>query len=310
MWMGDPGFRESGDHRNRNFLPNSLEARSGDLVRIVNAGFHQAAIYKVPEGTTRQDVTDNPNDYVDTTINGPLDDRDIGDPNNRIALGASPRENDRAVLDRDDAVGMDLTVTQPGRYLVICAIRSHFLDDDPGANGGMFGFIDVGDGLVGHSDASLTGPVGYPPDVTVRMGDPRFRERGDSRNRNFLPGAVEVSASDKVRFVNAGLHQLAVYKLAPGVTRQQVTANPDTYFDTSIVGAFNDGDIGDTNNRVALGASPRTVDRTMVNRDDVPRTDLTITEPGTYLYICAIRSHFLDDDPLANGGMFGIMTVR
>lgn len=43
----------------------------------------------------------------------------------------------------NSAEAPDLTVTEPGRYLVICAIRSHFLDDGPGANGGLFGFIDV-----------------------------------------------------------------------------------------------------------------------------------------------------------------------
>jgi hypothetical protein len=36
-----------------------------------------------------------------------------------------------------------VTLTQPGRYLVICSIRSHYLEDDPGANGGMFGFVTV-----------------------------------------------------------------------------------------------------------------------------------------------------------------------
>ncbi len=310
VWIGDPSFRASGDSRNRNFLPNSVEVSAGDTIRIVDAGFHQAAVYKVPPGTTREEVTNNPDNFVDTTINGLVDERDIGDPNNRIALGPSPRENDRTVLNRDDSQGMDLTITEPGRYLLICAIRSHFLDDDPAANGGMFGFIEVAEELQGQGDASLAGAVGYPADVTVRFGDPRFRESGDSRNRNLLPNTVEVSAGNKVRFVTAGFHQVAVYKVDPEATRQDVTANPDAFVDTTINGLFDDKDIGDTNNRIALGPSPRAKDRTVVNRDDALRMDVTITEPGRYLVICAIRSHFLDDDPGANGGMFGFINVR
>lgn len=308
LWIGDPGLRDGS--RNRNFLPNRLEIRSGETVRIIAAGSHQAAVYKVDAGTTREAVTANPDAFVDTTIDSPIRDRYIGDTNNRIALGPNPDNNDRDVLNRDDSQGMDLTITEPGRYLIICAVRSHFLDDDPAANGGMFGFIDVAEDLEGQGDADLTGPVGYPADVTVRFGDPRFRERGDSRNRNLLPSEIAVGTGETIRFVVAGLHQVAVYRVDPDTTRQDVTSNPNAYVDTSINGPFNDGDIGDTNNRIALGPSPRNVDRAVVNRDDAIGMNLTITEPGRYLIICAIRSHFLDDDPGANGGLFGFIDVR
>jgi plastocyanin len=310
IWIGDPGFRESGDRRNRNFLPNAVQIQAGETLRILNAGFHQVAVYKVSDGTTREQVTADPNAYVDTDIPGPLSENDIGDTNNRIALGPSPRALDRAVVNRDRALGMDLTINEPGRYLVICAIRSHFLDQDPAANGGLFGFIDVEEQLEGQGAVDITGPVGYQADVTVRFGDPRFQGRGDSRNRTMLPSEVEVSAGDTIRFVGTGLHQVAVYTVATDVSRQDVTSDPDKYVDTSINGPFNDGNIGDTNNRVALGPNPRTVDRDVVNRNDTLRWDLTINEPGRYLVICAIRSHFLDRDPGANGGLFGFVTVR
>ena len=310
IWMGDPGFRESGDRRNRNFLPNTVQIRAGETLRIAVAGFHQPAVYKVADGTTRQQVTADPSAYVNTDVLGPVDDGDIGDTNNRIALGPSPRTVDRAVVNRDRALGMDLTINEPGRYLVICAIRSHFLEQDPAANGGMFGFIDVEEQVEGQGAADITGPIGYPADVTVRFGDPRFQERGDSRNRTMLPSEVEVSAGDTIRFVTTGFHQVGIYKVDPEATRQDVTGDPDQYVDTSINGPFNDGDIGDPNNRVALGPSPRTVDREVLNRNDAMRWDLTINEPGRYLVICAIRSHFLDADPGANGGLFGFINVR
>ena len=141
--MGNPQFTGRGDSRNRNFLPQALEADAGDTVRFEIAGFHQFAVYQVAPETSRQDVIDNPDAYVDTTISGNFDERDIGDPTNRVALGSSPRTTDREVVNRNDAMATDVTINEPGRYLVICAIRSHFLDDDPAANGGMFGFIDV-----------------------------------------------------------------------------------------------------------------------------------------------------------------------
>ena len=310
VWMGDPGFRERGDRRNLNFLPNDIQVQAGDTLRVVNAGFHQVAVYKVAAGTTREQVTADPNAYVDTTIAGAAGDKDIGDPNNRIALGPGPRIVDRAVVNRDDVPNMDLTINVPGRYLLICAIKSHFLEKDPAANGGMFGFIDVEEQVEGQGTADITGPAGYMPEVTVRFGDPRFRGRGDSRNSTVLPSEVEVSAGDTIRFVDAGFHQVGVYKVDVEATRQDVTNDPNKYVDTTINGPFSEKDIGDPNNMVARSASPRVNDPEFLNRDDALRWDLTIIEPGRYLIICTIRSHFLDEKPGANGGMFGFVTVR
>ena len=132
--MGDPGFREPGDRRNRNLLPNALQVQADETLRIAVAGFHQPAVYRVPDGTTREQVIADPNAYVNTNIPGPLDDGDIGDTNNRIALGPSPRSTAQGVVNLDRALGMDLTINEPGRYLVNCAIRSHFLEKHPAAN--------------------------------------------------------------------------------------------------------------------------------------------------------------------------------
>ena len=310
VWMGDPGFRSRGDLRNWNFLPDNLQVQAGETLRVVNAGFHQAAVYKVAADTTREQVTADPNAYVDTTIPGAFSENAIGDTNNRIALGASPSSNKRAVVNRDNALGMDLTINAPGRYLLICTIRDHFLDEDPATNGGMFGFIDVEEQVEGQGAVDITGPVGYPADVTVRFGDPRFQGRGDSRNRTVLPSDVEVGAGETIRFVTTGFHQVGVYKVDPEASRQDVTSDPDKYVDTTINGPHSEKDIGDTNNRVALGPSPRVNDRNVLNRDDALRWDLTINEPRRYLIICTVRSHFLNTDPGAKGGMFGFVTVR
>ena len=310
IWLGDPGFPGRDDHRNRNLLPDTVQIQAGETLRIVAAGSHQAAVYRVPDGTTREQVAADPNAYVNTDVPGPLDVADIGDTHNRIALGPSPRTVDQTVVDRDKALGMDLTINETGRYLVICAIRAHFLDRHPDANGGLFGFIDVEEQVEGQGVANITGPVGYPADVTVRFGDPRFQGRDDSRNRTLLPSDVEVNVGDTIRFVNTGLHQVGVYRVDSEVTRQDVSGDPDKYVNTSIDGPFNDEDIGDPNNRVALGPSPRTVDLNALDLNDAMRFDLILNEPGRYLVICTIRSHFLDPNPGANGGMFGFINVR
>ena len=310
IWMGDPGFRESEDRRNWNFLPNTVQVQAGETLRVINAGFHQVAVYKVAAGTTREQVTADPNAYVNTDIIGILSEDDIGDTNNRIALGPSSRSVDHLMVNPDDALGMDLTINELGRYLVICAIRSHFLEQHSDANGGMFGFIDVEKQVAGQGAADITGLVGYPADFTVRFGDPRFQGKRDSRNNTLLPSDVEVSAGDTIRFVNTGFHQVGVYRVDPEATRQDVTSDPDKYVDTSIDGPYSQRDIGDTNNRVALGPSFRVVDLEVLNLNDALRWDLTINEPGRYLIICTLRPHFLDPDPGANGGMFGFVTLR
>jgi|GEM_PF-1823034 len=294
--FGDPGFRTSGDKRNWNLLPSNLQVSAGQTVRFKVAGNHQVAVYKVPAGTTRAMVTANPDTYVNTTVNSPVDNRDIGDANNRIALGASPRTVDTAAVNRDDVVGMDLTLAEAGNYLVICAIRSHFLDKDPASNGGMFGLIEVGKPLAGETPANLALPISDQPDVTVRFGDPRFMGNNDRRNQNLVPMAVEVSAGQTVRYEVYGNHEVAVYKVGADVTRQDVVKNR--------------GGFGDTKNRILVGASVRTLDTALVNREDVVSANVTITQPGRYLVICYIRSHYLQDDPGANGGMFGLLDVR
>ena len=107
----------------------------------LTAGFHQATVYNVVDGTTREQVTADPNSYVNADVPGPLDGGDIGDTNNWFALRPSARAVDWDVVDRNDSLRWELTLNEPGRYLVICTIRSYFLDPDPRANGVMFGFV-------------------------------------------------------------------------------------------------------------------------------------------------------------------------
>ena len=137
---GNPAF---GSSANRVLLPDEVHTTVGEQVEFVVSGFHEVAVYSVPDGTTRQQVIDDKNAFLDTTINDPVYDRDIGDTANRVAIGPSPRDFDSAVVTRSDSLGTTVAITEPSRYLVLCAIRSHFLDANAEANGGMFGFIQV-----------------------------------------------------------------------------------------------------------------------------------------------------------------------
>ena len=77
------------------------------------AGFHQVTVYE--EGTTPDDIT---------PANGRVD-----DPTDRLfiegAASGTPRDVAVSVFD------------EPGRYLVICNVTSHFVRDD------MFGWVIV-----------------------------------------------------------------------------------------------------------------------------------------------------------------------
>ena len=295
--FGDPGLTGSAS---RILLPNAITLNAGETARFAVSGFHQVAVYAVDVAATRQDVLDNPNSYFDTSVNDVVHESDLGDPTGRIALGASPRDFETDVVDRSAALTTDVTVQSPGKYLVICAIRSHFL-------GGMFGFIDVPEEPAGLTGVAL-GSVGSPADVTVRFGDPRFSGR-DGENRNLVPSGTAVSPGQSVQFNVSGFHQIAVYQVADGTTRDAVTADPNTFLDTTINSPVSESYIGDATGRVALGPSPSMFDTDAVNRNDSLGMRVTLSEPGRYLVICAVRGHFLDDRPEANGGMFGFIDV-
>ena len=113
------------DRNQHELLPNEVRIRKGGAINFVISGFHQVAVY----GPGTQPAAINVNDTVPSTgtpAGVPL----INDPTNRVYRGLDPSLQPR---DRVEVV----TFAQPGRYLVICAVRPHFVDD------GMYGFVTV-----------------------------------------------------------------------------------------------------------------------------------------------------------------------
>lgn len=138
-----------------------------------------------------------------------------------------------------------------------------------------------------------------PDNATVSFGqwktDPpldRFPNNSPAaaNNHQLIPDEVKVKAGGAVNFITSGLHLLIVYDdgTQPG-----------------------DIDVNDTNNTtgmpvVALINDPtdriyRGLDPSLTPRDRVEVVHFS--QPGTYLVICGIRGHFVND------GMYGFVRV-
>jgi plastocyanin len=141
VWPADPAepldrYRTiSPNFRNVHLLiPHEATIKAGGSVNFVITGLHQLVIY----GDGHEAAMVDPNLVVEGT-------ELIDDPNGRIYRGLDPSAltyaaltpplvapNIRAARDRIEAVQFP----QPGRYLVICGFRPHFLDD-------MYGYVKV-----------------------------------------------------------------------------------------------------------------------------------------------------------------------
>ena len=103
--------------------PKTVKIKAGGTVNFVIGGFHNVIVYD--DGTQPADI--NVTLTVPPTNGGPPL---INDPNRRIYRGLDPSLQSQ---DRVESVVFD----RPGTYLVICAVRPHFVND------AMYGFVKV-----------------------------------------------------------------------------------------------------------------------------------------------------------------------
>ena len=103
--------------------PKTVKIKAGGTVNFVIGGFHNVIVYD--DGTQPADI--NVALTVPPTNGGPPL---INDPNRRIYRGLDPSLQSQ---DRVESVVFD----RPGTYLVICAVRPHFVND------AMYGFVKV-----------------------------------------------------------------------------------------------------------------------------------------------------------------------
>jgi hypothetical protein len=142
----------NGNDRTRNdhqIIPNPVKVHAGDSISFIISGFHNPQIFG--PGTQPQDI--------DRTVLAPPNPAFpaappiIADTRNRVFRGADPRNISPTVAVPPAAptllpvgVAQDrievVSLTNPGRYLVICGVLPHFFDA-PTGQFIMFGFIDV-----------------------------------------------------------------------------------------------------------------------------------------------------------------------
>jgi hypothetical protein len=104
-------------------IPDNFRVKEGGVVHLMVAGFHQIAVYQ--RGTQPEDITDP----------GPSS-QFIDDPNRRIHLGQSPITPEEGFSNARNRVESVAFTGRPGNYLLICNVRSHFLE-------GMYAIVRV-----------------------------------------------------------------------------------------------------------------------------------------------------------------------
>ena len=118
---------QPGNTQNHHVLPRTIEIKAGGVVNFAVAGFHQISIYLPP--TTAEDL------LVPTTGVFVNDQRNLyyqgivpaGGPTG-LPVTTSPSNASNRVE--------SVSFAEPGTYLVICNVRSHFVD-------GMYAYVRV-----------------------------------------------------------------------------------------------------------------------------------------------------------------------
>jgi hypothetical protein len=126
----------NGNDRTRNvhqIVPNPVKVHAGDTISFIISGFHNPQIFG--PGTQPADI-DRTN-LLTAAGFPPI----INDPNNRLFRGADPRALGTTVGAAQDRVEI-VSLTDVGRFLVICGVLPHFFDPSTGEFV-MIGFIDV-----------------------------------------------------------------------------------------------------------------------------------------------------------------------
>lgn len=143
-----------------------------------------------------------------------------------------------------------------------------------------------------------------PANATVSFGqwktDPPLDRLGGNpgmgvgNNHELIPNVVEIKAGDAVNFIISGLHNPTVYDdgTQPGAIS----------IATPLPGAGG-GIIDDATNRIYRGVNPNSTSPllSLPSRDRVEV--VRFSKPGTYLVICGVLNHFVNDN------MFGFVRV-
>jgi plastocyanin len=125
-----------------------------------------------------------------------------------------------------------------------------------------------------------------------------------SDNHQVIPNTVTIKAGGAVNFNISGFHQVIIYDV--GTQPEDINVNTPTP-PTTTRGPLPHPPVvlvDDPTHRIYRGLDPTLQPLDLggaVGRDRVEV--VTFAKPGTYLLICGIRGHFVND------GMFGFVTV-
>jgi hypothetical protein len=147
----------------------------------------------------------------------------------------------------------------------------------------------VGIGLTVSSAAD------YDDRLSVSVAFGRGLNTMGPENHAILPKKIKVKQDGVVHFLVAGFHQVVVYN--PGTKPEDIVIPGAGRFINDLTNQFYQGIIPATETPPVL---PITTDPSNArNRVE----SVSFAEPGTYLVICNIRTHFLD-------GMFAFVEVE
>jgi plastocyanin len=127
------------------------------------------------------------------------------------------------------------------------------------------------------------------------------RERN---NHQLIPNEVTIKAGGAVNFLIGGFHQPIVYD--DGTQPEEINVNtPTPPTPTRGPNPFPPlALIDDPTNRIYRGLDPSLQPLDLGGERGQDRVEVVLfSKPGTYLVICGIRGHFVND------GMFGFVTV-
>jgi plastocyanin len=142
QWQSNPPLDRfpTNNDRTRNghqLIPNEATIKAGGTVNFIIGGFHHVLVYA--PGTQPGDI----NATLTTTVTNPPGPPLINDPTNRVYRGIDPStlpllrgpagSTPANLQDRVEVVHF----ANPGRYLVICGVQPHFVND------AMFGWVKV-----------------------------------------------------------------------------------------------------------------------------------------------------------------------
>ena len=136
-------------------------------------------------------------------------------------------------------------------------------------------------------DNKLSIPVAFGRGLNIAANQPA--------NQVMIPDTVRLKQNGVVHFLVAGFHEIAIYD--PGKTTDDVAVRAGETFINDATNRFYKGIVPAGGGALNL---PETVNPSNAqNRVE----SVAFLQPGTYLVICNIRTHF-------NDGMFGFIEVK